>query len=272
MMRGLSAVAAGLAVVSVASAAHAQHGGSFGDRGEFIISADRLFPLLGYSHASITETNPPPGDKETLSESSSSIGLFWGNTPSFVDESALARGVGGIPVTNFYTVPRVGLDYTIIPNLTIGGDIIVFATLGASAQTETDNNAGGKQTASVPAPTTTTFGFAPRAGYILHLSDLFAIWLRGGLSFYTQTWKQTSTNGNTNTSFSANYDQLALDLDPQFVVTPIPHLGFTAGVTTDIPITGGHSYTSVNNGTSSSVSAGANLFFIGGTIGMLVWF
>jgi hypothetical protein len=274
MVRRLSAVTAGLVVLSVGSLAHAQHaGGSFGDQGQFIISADRLFPLLGYSHASETETNPPAGaNRATDSESSSNLGFFWGGTPAFTDRPTVAAAPGGIPVTNFYTVPRVGFDYTILPNVTIGGDVILFFTLGGSTSTEIYNNGGGTQTTTANEPTNTTFGIAPRGGYILHLNDLFALWLRGGLSFYTETWRQSSTNNGQTTTFSANYDQLALDLDPQLVITPIPHVGFTAGVTADIPLTGGHSYTADVGGASSSVSAGSSLFFIGGTVGMLVWF
>jgi hypothetical protein len=274
MKRELAAVVAGLAVVTVPSLAHAQRAaGSFGDQGQFIISADRLFPLLGYSHASETETNPPPGaTKATDSESATSLGFFWGGTPAFTDHPTVAQAPGGIPVTNFYTVPRVGFDYVLLPNVTIGGDLILFFTLGGSQTHEVDNNNGGNQTTTVNEPTNTTFGVAPRAGYILHLSEMFSFWLRGGLSFYTQTWKQSSTNGNQTTTFSANYDQLAIDLDPQLVITPLPHLGFTVGLAADIPLTGGHSYTVDTGGASSSVSAGANIFFIGVTSGILVWF
>jgi hypothetical protein len=277
MMRKLSAAVAGLAVVTLPSLAHAQAaGGGFGDQGRFIISADRLFPLLGYSHAAENEINPPGGaTKVTDSQSYSNLGFFWGNTPAFTDTLsglALPAGFGGVQVTNFYTVPRVGFDYTLLPNFTIGGDVILFFTLGGNVKRETDLANGGNQTTTNSAPTNTTFGLAPRVGYILHLSELFSIWLRGGLSFYTETVKQSETNGNQTTTFSANYDQLALDLDPQLVITPAPHLGFTAGLTGDIPITGGHSYTISGGGASQSYSAGANIFFIGATAGMLVWF
>ncbi|HEY1697152.1 MAG TPA: hypothetical protein VGG39_33560 [Polyangiaceae bacterium] len=278
MMRRLSAVAAGLAVLSVASVASAQRAaGSFGDQGQFILSADRLFPLLGYSHASETEPNPPAGaSKATDSESYSNLGFFYGSTPAFTDRPTVngagAIVPGGIQVTNFYTVPRVGFDYTIIPNLTIGGDLILFFTLGGTTSHEVDNNAGGTQTTTASEPTNLTFGIAPRVGYILHFSELFSLWLRGGLSFYTETWKQSSTVANQAASFSANYDQLALDLEPQLVITPIQHVGFTAALDADIPLTGGHSYTENIGGTSSSVSAASNIFFIGGTVGMLVWF
>jgi hypothetical protein len=65
-------------------------------------------------------------------------------------------------------------------------------------------------------------------------------------------------------------NQFALDLDPQFVVTPIPHLGFTLGLTADLPIAGGHS---TDDGTSGvSVSKSSSVLFFGLTAGMLGYF
>jgi hypothetical protein len=274
MVRRLTAVAAGAGVMLVGSLAHAQSKSNFGDQGEFIFSADRLMPVLGYSHASITATNPPAGASKVVStEDSSSLGFFWGGTPGFTDVPTVnGAPAAGIPVTNFYTVPRLGFDYTILPNVTVGGDLILFFTLGGTRSTEQYNNGGGTVTTTNSEPTSTIFGIAPRGGYIIHLNELFAVWLRGGFSYYTLTWKESATVGNTTTTFSANYDQFALDLDPQLVITPLPHFGFTVGVTGDIPLAGGHSYTANAAGTTSSVSAGSSLLFIGMTGGLVGWF
>ena len=277
MVRRLTAVAAGVGVMRVGSLAHAQSsGGSFGSQGQFIISADRLMPVLGYSRASSTEPQTPPAGetKVTDTEDSSSLGFFWGGTPAF--NGAVPGGIpgapGSIPVTNFYTVPRVGFDYVLLPNITVGGDLILFFTLGGSNSNEVYNNGGGTTTTTHNEPTNTTFGIAPRAGYIMHLSDLFSLWLRGGFSFYTLTWKQQFTVMTTTTTISANYNQFALDLDPQLVITPFPHFGFTVGLTGDIPLAGGHSFTTNTAGTTSSISAGSSLMFIGVTSGLVGWF
>jgi hypothetical protein len=274
MVRRLMAVAAGVGVMLTGALAHAQSKSNFGDPGEFIFSADRLMPVLGYSHASITETNPPAGATKVVeTENSSSLGFFWGGTPGFTDVPTVdGAPAAGIPVTNFYTTPRLGFDYTIIPNVTVGGDVILFFTLGGNGSVEQYNNGGGTTTTTNPSPTSTLFGIAPRGGYILHLTDLFSVWLRGGVSFYTLTWKESATVGNTTTTFSANYNQFALDLDPQLVITPIPHFGFTVGLTGDLPIAGGHSYTRDAGGTTSSVSAGSSLMFLGLTSGLVGWF
>jgi hypothetical protein len=268
MVRRLTAVAAGVGVMLVGSLAHAQAKGNFGDQGEFIFSADRLLPVLGYSKLSEDQpTGLPPGvTKITNSESSSGLGFFWGGTPGY----SIGTLNGTLP--NVFTIPRLGFDYTIIPNVTIGGDIAVFFTLGGSQSTETTNNGGGTQTTSTSEPKTTIFGIAPRGGYILHVNDLLAVWLRGGVSYYTATLKQSQTNNNTTTTTSINVDQFALDLDPQLVITPLPHFGFTVGLTGDIPLTGGNSTKVSTNTTSQSASAGSSLLYVGMTGGLLGWF
>ena len=78
-------------------------------------------------------------------------------------------------------------------------------------------------------------------------------------------------NGTT-ISNSVNLHQFALDLDPQLVVTPINHIGFTAGVTGDIPIAGGWSGTTNTNGVSQTSSASASVGYFSINLGLLGWF
>ena len=207
MVRWLSAATAGLAVLSIASLAHAQRAaGSFGDQGEFIVSADRLFPLIGYTHTSAVQFGGgggiPNATKVVNHGDTSSLGFFWGGTDTLPTDT-------GADMQNPYTVPRVGFDYTIVPNVTIGGDLVVYFTLGSTQSAEADLNNGGTQTTTLQAPKSTIFGVAPRAGYILHFSELISLWLRGGLSYYTMTQHTNPANGETD---SNNFDQLSLDL------------------------------------------------------------
>jgi hypothetical protein len=263
MVRKLSAIAAGLAVMTGGSLAYAQRASaSFGDQGEFIVSADRLMPIFGFTHTSAVEfAGGTAGATKVVDHADgSSLGFFWGGTDTIGLDTGAAQ--------NPFTVPRIGFDYTIIPNLTVGGDVVLYFTLGANASSEADLANGSTQTTSGPGPKTTIFGIAPRAGYILHLNELLSLWLRGGLSYYTVTL-HTNDAGVSN---SNNFDQLSLDLDPQLAITPLPHMGFTVGATSDIPLTGGHSLNSSQNGTSQDVSAHASLFFVGVTAGMFVYF
>jgi hypothetical protein len=254
-----------MGVLLAAPLAEAQRRGGdegFGERGQFIIGADRLFSLFEYQQNSYDELVPFPGDTKTVqSTTQTSLGLFWGG--SF-------QGVESI-----YTVPRVGLDYTIINNVTIGGEVIAFFTIGGSANTEHDTN-NSQTTTHNGLPGATTLGLAIRGGYILALSDMFSVWFRGGFSDYAVTLKTTNTMGNITTDTTLGYKQFALDLDPQLVFTPMRHVGFTAGLTADIPIGGGHwsdtNITTPGMSASAHASAPSSYAFVGITIGTLVWF
>jgi hypothetical protein len=174
---------------------------------------------------------------------------------------------------NFYTVPRVGFDYAIVDHITVGAELIAFFSLGGSQSHEIDHTNGSTQTANGDQPGTTVFGIAPRGGYVLGLSNLFSLWLRGGFSFYTASQKSSVTDMAGKTTTTQSVQQFAIDLDPQLVITPVNHFGFTVGVTGDIPIGGGHSQDVVlPNGSSTSTSAPSSLAFLGVTAGMVVWF
>jgi hypothetical protein len=258
MMRRLTAVAASVGVLLMASLAHAQAHDGFGRQGQFILSADRLVPILSFTHFSQDSTNPGAGNTKVVGwNNQTAISLLWGS-PS----------VQGSAGPMFFTVPRVGFDYVIVPNVTIGGDIVVFFTVGGSNGTETTRTNGTTTTTSSDNPSQLLFGIAPRGGYIFELTNLFSLWLRGGLSYYTYSNK--TTNGNQTTSNSQN--QFALDLDPQFVITPVSHFGITVGLTADIPITGGHGTQVDIPNLSTSASAGASVFFFGATAGLLGYF
>jgi hypothetical protein len=264
MMRRLTAVAASVGVLLTGSLARAQAHDGFGRQGQFILSADRLVPVFSFVHTSRDEFTPPVGaSKLVTTNNQTAISLLWGSRSSVADSDP-----AGAAARMFFTVPRVGFDYVIVPNVTIGGDIVLFFTLGGSAGSETTFNNGTTTTTSVDDPSSLIFGVAPRGGYILELSNLFSLWLRGGFSYYVASTK--TTNGNQTVSNSQN--QFALDLDPQFVITPVPHFGITAGLTADIPLTGGHGTETDRPGVSTSSSAAASVLFIGVTAGLLGYF
>lgn len=258
MVRRLTAVAASVGVLFTASLAQAQGRPDFGKQGEFILSADRLVPIFAFTN---TKQDQPSGGNTKVTSfcNESSISLLWGSTS------------GACAAEGFFTVPRVGFDYVVIPNLTVGGDLVVFFTLGGSSGQDTTAPNGTQTTVKGDNPGTWLFGVAPRVGYILPLTDLFAFWPRGGLSFYTTSSKVT-VNNNPQTTRTSSVNQFALDLDPQFVITPVPHFGFTVGVTVDIPITGGHSTETDSPGNSITQSNWSSVFFLGVTGGILGYF
>jgi len=259
MIRRLATVGASMGVLLTSSLSHAQARTGFGERGEFIVSADRLMPLFSFTH--VSQDQPlVPGTKTVTTYNEAAISLLWGS--SSPDNGSAP------PQTSFFTVPRVGFDYVIAPNVTVGGDLVIFFTLAGNNGIDTTPNGGATSTASTGTPSSFIFGIAPRGGYILRLTDLFSLWLRGGVSYYVATSK-TSVTGPTVTT-SAN--QFALDLDPQLVITPIPHLGVTLGLTADLPVAGGHSVDTQDNNISRSTSASSSVLFFGITTGLLAYF
>lgn len=250
------------ASLSMPTVARAQTKTEFGSRGEFIVSADRLMPLFSWSRVAQDDLPPLAADVSSsfTTTTQTSFSFLWGSA-----------GPAATVPEMFFAVPRIGFDYTIIPNVTIGGDIGLFFTAGSNSSAETDLSNGTSTTVSTDNGGLFVFGIEPRAGYILHLNDMFALWLRGGFSFYTET---ASSGKRADGSYSHdNTDQFALDLEPQFVFTPVPHFGFTATLDGDIPIAGQRSHTDFDgNGNSAEVSASSSMAFVGLTLGMLGYF
>jgi len=254
-MRTLTAVGATLSVLVCGSIASAQTKGSFGQQGEFIFSAERLMPLFSFSSISQDATaGMLPGGVSKISTTTTTTAL------SFFQGGAFFQGAQP-PQESGFTLPRLGFDYVLVPSVTVGGDLIFYSTLGGHVTQEQDMNGGASTTATNPSGSLLAFGIAPRGGYLLPLTDLFTLWLRGGFTFYTET---TKTPVGANNTVSESTNQFALDLDPELVITPLPHVGVTVGITTDIPIAGGRS---INND-----SAGSSVLFFGVEGGLLVWF
>jgi hypothetical protein len=275
MKRTLTAALALSAVLTAAPAAMAQAAADksdFGEQGQFIIGADRLMPLFGYSNFSADLPTGGNLTKNTESFDSSSISLLYGGTPASTGIANNAVGLGPYTTNLAFTVPRIGLDYVIVPNVTIGGDLVLYFTVGGNSSTEQDFQGGTSTTTSTGNPGVTLFGIAPRGGYILTLNDMFSLWLRGGFSFYTWTAKQTVTQGNASVTNTSSENQPAIDLEPQIVFHIVPHVGFTAGLYFDIPFAGGWSGSTSSGGTTTSTSGGASILYFGLNLGMLAYF
>ena len=259
MRRTLTAAGSMLAVLTMAPLAMAQSRTEFGQQGEFIISADRLVPLLSFEDVSqdvlVPGGLPNNVKSETTTQTATSFSVLYGSPAA--------------PVEQFYSVPRIGFDYVVVPNVTIGGNLIAVFSLGGSSKQETDLTNGQTNTSSTNSPTATGFGVAPRAGYILPINNLISLWLRGGFSYFIGSSKQPDGNNGTETT---SINQFAIDLEPQVVFTPIPHVGFTAGLDVDIPLTGGHGIEDDNGGTSQSISGHSSVVYFGAVLGMLTHF
>jgi hypothetical protein len=256
MLAKLAATGAAIATLLAAPLAFAQDKGEFGQQGDFIFGADRLFSLFAYD----SETYGTAAGNVTVS--GSSMSLLWGGNG--VSGGAPTGNAFAAGVTSFYTAPRVGFDYVIIPHLTIGGELFAWFTLGGNTSTPAGNgtsvntgNASGNE-----------FGIAPRVGYIIGLNDMLSVWLRGGLSYYVAN-ASSNPNGN-GCNNNASLDVFGIDLDPQLVISPIPHFAFMAGPSLDWGFVGGWSVPDQGCRTTTSGNYNAVNFSInGGLIGWL---
>ncbi len=248
MLRTLIVTSLTTLTLTSATAAFAGDADAFGSAHQVMISADRLMPLFAYE-----------SQKETTN-----AGGQTGSTTNTVTSVALVGN--GLHETTFYNLPRFAVDYTIIPNLTIGGSVYGFFTLGSS----TTDASGGTST-SQDNTKITIWGIAPRVGYIIPFSSAFAFWPRGGISFQSLA---TSTPDNNQppqpqTTTNTNLTQWAVDLEPMFAWTPVTHAAITFGGVIDIPLTG--SNTSSNSANSVSVSTDTTQFHFGVTAGLLIY-
>jgi hypothetical protein len=268
-LRNHVAAAAALGTILVATAANAQDkAGGFGEQGQFIFGADRLFSLFSYTSNQYTNTQVNPNQSVTIT--GTSMSLLWGTNALSGAANAPGLPAGGNP--NIYAPPRLGFDYTIIPHLTIGGELIVFFTLGGSTTTSQGNNS-----VSVGSPGANTFGVAPRAGYIIGINDLLSIWLRAGFSYYNMntSLSDAGCTGGSSGNDTNNLNVFGIDLDPQLVISPVNHFAFTAGPALDWGFAGGASSTTpnkpqCNSTTTTSYNYNAINFSING--GMIGWF
>jgi hypothetical protein len=239
MLRTITFLGAAFAALLATNPAAAQQAPEFGEQGQFIISADRLMPLFAYESDKVSGGG---GGSDTTTVTSVA---FVTHNPAIV---------------TLYNVPRFAFDFTVWKHLTVGGSVWAAFQLGNSDTV----SAPGQPDVTTDNPKITFWGLAPRAGWILRLSDLFSFWPRGGFSFTDTSASQTRMgvdHTQTNT-------QWAINLEPMFALTPVPHAAITAGPVVDIPIGGSVSQSA--NG--MSVSNSETLFHFGLTAGLLIWF
>ncbi len=251
----LGVLATAITAVSGAGAAPASTtGNGIADKGTLTIGAERLFGFAWGQES--TETTDVAGGVTRVSDSkvsSTTFGLLWNGSPA-----------------NVYVIPRVGIDYTIIDNLTIGGSIgyVHVGDSYSNTTTTTLNGASTTQSVSGDYGSANGFIFAPRVGYVLPLGGMLSVWLRGGLTYYN-VGTSTPPQNNGNTTVSTTQSGFALSLDPQLVISPVEHFAFTVGIAADLPLAGTHSQDETTNGTTVSTSYTDHFTNLGITVGLL---
>ena len=253
--------AASVVLASSSDALAAGHANGFGEKGQLILSADRLVPLFNYTYASVTETQN--NVDLTDSKSGAGISLLFGRNLS-IEESGAA-----VPV-NVHAIPRVAFDVTVIPHLTIGAALAFGFGLGG---TNEDENLQGntRVVRSTDGPTATAIGLAPRVGYILPLADIVAFWPRLGFGFYSISGSQEFTAQGATTTVRTTDTLFSIDLDPQFVLIPYEHFFIHGGPLVNIPLSGTRSLSRTTGANTTEQSVDASLFNFGLSLGVGGW-
>jgi hypothetical protein len=252
-------VFAAVLAVTKGAAAQEDRAPRFGDRRQLIVSADRLVPLFGFTSQSITANDGDTTTKTT--DSGASLAFLVGREP-------------GLSVV--HTVPRVAFDFAFMDRFTIGTSFtLAFGIDGKNEEVRTPRQGPATRRENT-IPGATLLGFAPRFGYVVPLPFLhrtLAFWPRAGVAFYsvksqrevTSNLGVTSTSTVTDTAFS-------LDLDPQIVWTPLPHVLFHAGPLANIPLTGAHDTAFAQGAELKDRSDDLTIFHFGISAGLGVWF
>lgn len=188
-MRKLIGVLSFSAVMLGGSAAFAQ-AQDFGKSGTMVFGAERLFAFYK-GNVSFEDQNDNDED--------------W-------DQSGLGFGWGAVAYP--FNVPRLGFDYFVIDQLSIGG---------ALGYADYDDDDDGGFDADYEA-----FILAPRVGYYVGFGDVFGFWPRGGFTYHSLDPEND------------NNDQwgMALTLEANFTVAPAEHFSFMFGPTFDIDFMG----------------------------------
>ncbi len=237
--RGAALLALGFTVTSPAAA---QNGpADFGQKGQFVLSAERLFGLV---LASSSSTQTVDNVEVERTESYTTFNLLM-NPSRFTT----------------YAIPRIGFDYLVIDRLTVGGSL-GFVTGSGEVEEEAAGVSRTQDTGSANA-----FLLAPRVGYAFMFTPMLGIWPRGGLTFLAGG--SEADDGYPKTSSS----RVALTLEVPFVITPVPHVGFTFAPTLDLGLAGSDEVTTIDDmgvETTNEVDVVATDFGI--QAGMFVYF
>lgn len=260
-MRRLRALLAGTAFLTAAGASSPAAGQDLhglGSKTQLVLTVDRLFPFFSYTRLSTTSVNP--ARTQNIADNGASFGFLFGAEPS-----------GG----SVHTIPRLAFDVVIVKGFTVGGSFAVALGLSHTINEENIQNQTNVTTnVTRKEPRTSIIGFAPRFGYIAPITRAFGFWPRIGFAVYSRSTKEDIVNpANAVIGAQTQTDTyLSLDLDPQFILTPVEHFFFHFGPIFNIPLTGSRTDETATGPNTASTSSDLAVFHFGISIGLGVWF
>lgn len=191
----------------------------------FLVSVERATNVLGWS---VSETSTATTGFNGFPESTSVATVRSGTDVSFL-------GSGGVS-ENPFAVPRLAFDGMFSNGLTLGGSLSYLVTSGKH------ESSSGTTKVSSNDPTTSIFLLAPRIGVVIAASPIIGFWLRGGVTRISRSTDvreiNLSTGETSTTDVTSTTTLVDLTLDPQLVISPVPHVGLTLGAALDLGVAG----------------------------------
>ena len=158
-------------------------------RGNLVFSAERFFGFY-FDHESVDIT-----DRTSQQNDTTSFSLGWSRPAD----------------NNLLMIPRLGIDYFIGRNFTLGGNVGIFSN-------------------SINDRSQTAFLLGFRVGYALRLGHVVSLWPRAGLSY-----SSASVEGS-----NADYYNFGLTVDAPFAFALTEGFAFTLGPTLDLAFLAQH--------------------------------
>jgi hypothetical protein len=170
-----------------------------------IVSAERMFGL----HAYRARYEPPQGDTREISGVMASV--LHGQSVINSEDDAV----------NPYAVPRIAVDGVFAHAFTLGGSIGFGATAGEEGTGE-------------DLPAVSGFAVHARFGYLIVPSATLAVWLRAGPEY---SWGSYDDAGGQVENVTK---ALALTVDPQLAIMPVPHAAILVGPLINVGVWGSY--------------------------------
>jgi hypothetical protein len=208
-MRKISSIALAATLFGLAGTANAQgYAAPFGSKGQVTFAAERLF---GFHWVKNSYTEP---DGNRHSGSGTSVGFGW----------YFAQGMQ-------FNQPRLGIDFFVIQNLSIGGAVGFFSMNGHG------DNAGS----------TDGFIIQPRVGFNVPITQSFVFWPKLGLTYISVDRSHAFGFGG----------------EANFAFFPRPSWGFLVAPTLDVAPFGGADRDNGPNASYSTYSFGVSVGILG---------